>query len=293
MPELSPKKVLLAKIFAKTGLNSILASARRGLLGNHARAVNYHDVSSTMLNSFEEQLRFYRAHYVNIGRSELGMLLEGTWKSDRPGLLITFDDGLRSHADHVAPLLEKYGFSGWFFVPSQFVDTPVEEQWAFANEHAIRPFEDDFVGERIALSWDQVRDLDSCGHVIGCHTWHHTRLEAKLDQEQLDREIIQSKAKLEDELGHEVDVFCWVGGEEWSYSGSAAAAIRRADYRLSFMTNNLPILPGSNPLQIQRTNIEAWNPAEIVAFQLNGVLDIVYTAKRRRVNRLTADPGSS
>jgi len=88
-----------------------------------------------------------------------------------------------------------------------------------------------------------------------------------------------------------VDAFCWVGGEEWSYSSSAAAVIRHAGYRLSFMTNNLPVRQGSNPLQIQRTNIEAWNPTEIVAFQLNGILDFVYTRKRQRVNLLTLAEG--
>ena len=188
----------------------------------------------------------------------------------------------------MAPLLEKHGFTGWFFVPSQFVDTPSDDQWAFAEDHAICPFRDDFENDRIALSWEEVRDLDARGHVIGSHTWNHIRLESSLTDEQLEREIVESKDRLETELRHGVDVFCWVGGEEWSYSHDAAEKIRQANYKLSFMTNNLPIQLGDDPLQIQRTNIEAWNPTEIVEFQLNGVLDIIYTGKRRRVNRLTA-----
>ncbi|HIF95001.1 MAG TPA: polysaccharide deacetylase family protein [Myxococcales bacterium] len=165
----------------------MLTTVRSSSIGRHARAVNYHDISSTMLDRFEDQLKYYQKHYVDMDRLKLNALLEGRWEIDRPGLLMTFDDGLRSHAAHVAPLLEKYGFTGWFFVPSQFVDTPDAEQWTFANEHAIEPFGDDYLGDRIALSSDEVRDLDTRGHVIGSHTRHHVRLESKLRKKELER----------------------------------------------------------------------------------------------------------
>jgi peptidoglycan/xylan/chitin deacetylase (PgdA/CDA1 family) len=173
-------------------------------------------------------------------------------------------------------------------VPTRFVGTPVGEQWHFAETHSIFPFHDDYENQRLALSWDEIRALDAGGHVIGSHTTHHERLVSDLTPDQLEVEIVRSKSELEEHLGHEIDVFCWVGGEEWSYSGSAAETIRRANYRLSFMTNNLPVRQGVNPLQIQRTNIEAWYPLDLVDFQLNGLLDVLYAAKRRRVNRLTA-----
>ncbi len=137
------------------------------------------------------------------------------------------------------------------------------------------------------MTWDEIRDLDARGHVIGSHTLHHARLGSGFNSEALEAEIVVSKKELEGQLRHEVDVFCWVGGEESSYSQAAASGIRQAGYRLSFMTNNFPIRAGDDALQIQRTNIEAWYPDEILEFQLNGLLDILYAPKRRRVNRLT------
>ncbi len=44
---------------------------------------------------------------------------------------------------------------------------------------------------------------------------------------------------------------------------------------------------GGEPLQIQRTNLEAAWPLDVVRFQLSGVMDALYAPKRRRVNRLT------
>ena len=84
-----------------------------------------------------------------------------------------------------------------------------------------------------------------------------------------------------------MEIFCWVGGEETSYSSEAAKLISE-NYKYSFMTNNAVIRPGDDPLQLQRTNIEAENPLELVRFQLSGLMDVYYTGKRRRVNRLTA-----
>jgi hypothetical protein len=101
-------------------------------------------------------------------------------------------------------------------------------------------------------------------------------------------EIVASRANLEQRLGQPVETFCWVGGEEDTYSVEAAREVRRAGYRYAFMTNNAPVLPGTDPFQIQRTNIEASWPLEVVRFQLSGVMDLLSLRKRRRVNRLTS-----
>ena len=141
---------------------------------------------------------------------------------------------------------------------------------------------------RIALTWSEIRDLEKRGHMVGSHTFSHHRLVASTPAEQLREEIAGSKATLERALGHEVSVFCWVGGEEHTYSAEAARVIREAGYRMSFMTNNLVIRPGYNLLQIQRTNIEFANPIALVRFQLSGFMDAFTTPRRRRVVRLTA-----
>jgi peptidoglycan/xylan/chitin deacetylase (PgdA/CDA1 family) len=276
MPEVNPKKALLASICARSGLNALLGSARRFVLGPHARAINYHDIAREDVGGFERQLAWFSERFVDCGPKQLDMLLAGEWPASKPGLLVTFDDGLRSQAELAAPLLEKYGFTGWFFVPTLFVDTPEDEQWAFAAEHHIDLNPDDHRGERCAMSWQDVRRLTERGHVIGSHTWHHERLRAELTPTELETEIVDSRFRLETQIGAPVRTFCWVGGEEWSYSRSAATKIREAGYQHAFMTNNLPISPRSDALQLQRTNIEAWFPLEVVAFQMNGIMDALY-----------------
>ena len=124
--------------------------------------------------------------------------------------------------------------------------------------------------------------------MIGCHTFSHRRLTAALTPEDLALEIGAAKRALEEGLGCSIPVFAWVGGEEETYSAAAAEAIRRAGFRVSFMTNSAPIRPGADLLQLQRTNVEASDPPALVDLSLSGFFDAWYAAKRRRVNRLTA-----
>ena len=92
---------------------------------------------------------------------------------------------------------------------------------------------------------------------------------------------------MEKALGCEVPVFCWVGGEEESYSRAAAQLINRAGFGYSFMTNSAVIRPATDSLQLQRTNVEAVYPLWLVRFQLSGFMDLLYMGKRSMVNRLT------
>ena len=285
-PAVNRVKLSLARFCELTGLNSLSFAGLKALAGCHIRAINYHDVPASKNGAFERQLRYYARHYVPVDYAGLTAFLDGTWSAPKPGLIISFDDGLRSHAEVAAPLLEHYGFTGWFFVPLGFVETPAAEQAEYARSHQIQYF-DEFPDGRVAMSLEEVRRL-ARRHVVGCHTHSHCRLRADVPADALRHEIARAKHYLEHMLEGEVPVFCWVGGEEGSYSRAAAQLIHRSGFRHSFMTNSTIILPGSDPLQLQRTNIEVHYPLSLVRFQLSGFLDLLYTGKRRRVNRLTA-----
>jgi peptidoglycan/xylan/chitin deacetylase (PgdA/CDA1 family) len=267
-------------------LDSAGLALQRALFAPFIRAVNYHDVAPAQAAAFEEQLLFFKAHYDVIGAATLESFLDGGKLSGRPGMILTFDDGLRSHAEVVAPLLERHGLVGWFMVPGGFVDEPPLTQRQYAVEHRIPHAAHDYGDPRVALSWPDARRL-ARSHVVCCHTWSHRRLSASLTPNDLTAEIPLARHRLEAALDREVSAFAWVGGEEDSYSAAAADAIARADFRLSFMTNNQVIQHDTNPLQLQRTNIEASDPMAVVRFQLSGALDVAYRRKRQRVNQLT------
>jgi len=263
--------------------DALTAAVEEAVLGPSIRIINYHDVPPGWARHFETQLAYFKDRFEPATISDLREVLAGHRRSTRPGLIITFDDGLRSHAEVAAPLLEKYGFTGWFFVPPAFLSCPVEDQQSFARASAIIHFERE---PRVAMTWDQARQL-ATRHTVGCHSLTHVRLASSLGEERLASEIVGSKTVLERELDMPVSSFCWVGGEEWAYSREAARYICEAGYDWALMTNTLPAWRRTDPLQLQRTNVEAWDPSEVVRFQLSGLMDVYYAAKRRRINELT------
>ena len=254
-----------------------LAAQRLAWGSRFLRVLNYHATPQRDAAGLERQLDLYLEHFDPADPAALDACLAGRFDGSKPRLLITFDDGYRSNHDVAAPLLEKRGFRGCFFLPeAEIAGDRFTADIAFAkakNEPEPR------------MTWSEAHALEARGHRIGCHTRTHVRLADDLPAERLVDEITAAGRDIAEKLGHPVEDFCWVGGEEWSYGAGAFDEIRRAGYRRVFMTNLYPVLPGSSPIWIQRTNVEASWPIEQVKFYLSGVMDLAYAPKRRRLAR--------
>lgn len=252
----------------------------------YIRAVNYHDVPPSDLSSFEEQLRFFKNYFSSVSISDLENFFSNkSWSKYKPGLIISFDDGLRSHYSTAAPLLEKYGFTGWFLVPTDFIDAPVDKQSAYCLSHDIT-FGYDYGDGRRSMTWNEIKDLDN-KHVVVSHTRSHLRLGESVPEDKLKTEIIGSKKILKEKLGHDIIFFGWVGGEVDSYSGTAYRWIQKAGYKYSFMTKAGPILPNTSTQNLHRIFLGSNWPLHIVKLHFSGVLDILYYKQRAKINRRT------
>ena len=100
--------------------------------------------------------------------------------SDRKDVVFTFDDGGVSFLTIAAPILEKYGKSGVFFVSTKYIGTG-----GF-------------------LTKDQVKELEERGHIIGSHSHSHPDNIAALSAVEIDKEWGESARILKEILGHEV-----------------------------------------------------------------------------------------
>ena len=264
--------------------------ATDGLLNSakmpYVRAVNYHDTPQVFAPNFRKHLEWMSSRFANCDNQQLERLLsEGAWDSPRPGLLISFDDGLKSQYEIAAPLLEEYGFTGWFMLPVSFLDTasPKHAEFALTNNISCQSRS---ISDALAMSWEDAKDLERRGHVITCHSMNHKRLSNFLTDAELREEIVDSKAVLESRLGHPVSGFTWVGGEEAAYSKRAFDFMREAGYAEIFCTNCEPIVARQDPRFLDRSNIEANFSMNRVRLVLGGLYDLKYSAKRKRIFNL-------
>jgi peptidoglycan/xylan/chitin deacetylase (PgdA/CDA1 family) len=105
---------------------------------------------------------------------------------DDGAVVLTFDD---ASSDHVAAAetLTGLGIPAVFFASAGVLGTPGH------------------------LDGPALRALADAGHVIGSHGWSHARLD-RVSGEDLDRELVASRAALEDEVGRPVTLFAPAGG---------------------------------------------------------------------------------
>jgi peptidoglycan/xylan/chitin deacetylase (PgdA/CDA1 family) len=99
---------------------------------------------------------------------------------DSKACAITFDDGYIGNFSYAYPILKKYGYSATLFVSTKYVS--MLEQW---------------------MTWDQLRDLASCGFSIQSHTVTHPVLE-ELEDKNIFYELSESKKMIESEIGKDV-----------------------------------------------------------------------------------------
>jgi len=104
-----------------------------------------------------------------------------TWKNDaKAALSFTFDDGTVDHFTQAAPMLEKHGLRGTFYIVINWI------------------------GKGNKLTWDQVKSLSERGHEIGNHSMTHgnlVTLSNKGDLVNLEKEIVDPIGIIKEKIG--------------------------------------------------------------------------------------------
>ena len=248
-------------------------------------AVNYHGTPASLSASLGEHFAFYREHFESLDEQGLLDFLDGRRTLRRPGLIVSFDDGFADHGAVAAPLLDRYGLTGWFFVPGGFVDTPVEQQPEFCRRHIRSDYAlEHSDASMYAMTWESVRGLAARGHVIGGHTWSHVSLGPGTSNAVIDAEVLEARRRLEERVERPVRVFCWVRGGVGDYCADAFRAVGK-EHRLAFMGLSSVIRRETNPLTLYRFSVEASWPLPVVRFQLSRFNEAWFRRRRAMVER--------
>lgn len=279
-------KKILSTILGSDILFKLSRRYYYGLFFPYVQVVTYHDTPKSSIDKLRSHFEWYRENYSNCNLDDLrGLLEHGLWGHDKPGLIVSFDDGLRSNYDVMVELLDEFGFTGWFMVPAGFIDLDSEQQIEFVRSNLIE-YDDSFRGDRISMSWDELKMLKNNSHVIVNHSMNHKRLSKELSDDDLEIEISESRKVIESKLECRVDMFAWVGGEEWSYSRKAYNKMIDENYNMIFCTNCFPINSKQSSHFLQRYHVDANYDLTEIRFALGGAYDVFYALKRMRINKL-------
>lgn len=227
-----------AKLIANDKRN--LEMFRYLINGSYIRVINYHNTNPQDIDRFEAEIKYYSEHFVSVTLKDIETFFETRkWPYEKPGLIPAIFEGFRNHYDIILPILEKYNFRGWFYLPGYFMDVPVEEQIPFSDAHDLTVTNQAmYPDKRVALNWDEVKEI-AAHHEICCHTGSHFQIGKETSDEDMHREIVESKRHLEEKIGREVEVFCWLYGEEYNYNIRAHKHLKEAGYK--YVVSNLKL----------------------------------------------------
>ena len=214
----------------------VLADLAVGMARSRAiRLVNFHATPRYREAEFRRQIEEYAQTFEPITPANFAAAVEGRWEHARPGIMPALFEGYRDNLDVLLPILEEFGFTGWFFVPSAFLSVPPHEQRSFAADHQLYlPEQDEYPEQRIALTWDEAREITRRGHVFACHTRTHNKLIPDTPRSVLEDEIVAAKAQMEAELGTGVEIFCWLEGAAVGVNAEADEMLGQAGFRYLF-----------------------------------------------------------
>ena len=162
--------------------------------------------------------------------------LDGGPSLPEGAFVLTFDDGFRGVREHALPVLEKRGWPFTVFLVSGLIGGM--DVWTRSSNPDGRTHP--------LLDADEIRDMQQRGVSFHSHTRSHASLPT-LDDDALERELVDSREALGSLLGNEVTYLAYPFGH---LDERVVSATSKAGYRAAFSTQ-----PGFNRRDVDRYRI--------------------------------------
>lgn len=170
----------------------------------------------------------------------------------RPSIILTFDDGDTSFYDFIFPILQEFEFPSVLFSVSGLLGQ--QTKWF------------KFASSRIpVITPEQLRELHVLGVEIGSHSVNHPRL-TQLSEEQIFRQVYDSKKYLEEIIADEITSFSYPHGD---YNPMVIDAVKKSGYMCAVTCFAKSANFAPNPFEIPRKYITYNDNLERFVFKLS------------------------
>lgn len=182
--------------------------------------------------TFEHQMHFLKYHHYNVLPLEsLATLIKERKKIPSKTISITFDDGYKDNYIYAFPILKKYHLPATVFIIT------------------------DEVGRADRLSWDQIKAMQDSGIItFGSHTLGPEPLINIKSEQDLKKQIFDSKKILEEKLGRPISAFSYPEGR---FNNRIKQLVMTAGYKLAVVTNPGKEFANDDIFALKRLRISA------------------------------------
>ena len=221
-----------------------MADSTLAVLGYHKVGAAPHDAWWTWNHVPVDTFRQHLSLVADLGWDVVNVAglraaLAGETTLPRKALLITFDDGYHVVWKDALPGLKEFDHGAIAFIPTAYVGDM--NRW----DEGVQPTES-------ICGWAELRDLEEGGVSIQSHGVSHRGF-SSLDDATIQEELVNSRARLEVELGKRVDFLAFPYGDSGRDVASMRRALAAAGYSGAFLyPGGLNTTPLSDPFQIRR-----------------------------------------
>ena len=155
-----------------------------------------HNIWDVSLKNFKRQMGYlFKYRYNIISLNELRDCIDEKKEISNRSIIITFDDGMKGVYQYAFPIIKRYGFTATVFLISDFIGKKI------IKNKEIKEY----------LNYDEIKEMYKYGMQFGSHTLDH-RILTKLPLPEAKYQIEESRKRLIESLGIDINYFCYPGG---------------------------------------------------------------------------------
>ena len=201
-------------------------------------------------------------------------------------LLMTFDDGLYSSYLAAKKVLSKYNIRAIFFIPTKILEFKNKRQMLESAYERLNQKGHLHEAEYVTMSKENIIELKKDGHWILPHTHSHCNVSDITTEESVYSELVKPKHLLEEFFKEKITSFAFPYGTERDMNAFSFCRIRDI-YKTCFSAITGINHHKTDCYYFHRDCIQAHYPLFHVKNVINGVFDIYYKIKMRRLKART------
>lgn len=251
--------------------------------GKRLRVLVFHDIPPNCIEQFSDQIKWIKRRWKFIDSETFGSIILGNRPLVEDSLLLTFDDGFYSNYLVAMSVLDPLNIKALFFVVSGFIDTKsaIEARNFIATGIRRDLSPDSMPSHWKAMSWADLRKLQSSGHTIGAHTATHVRLSELNNDLEFVSEIVTSADYIESRIDRSVNSFAFTFGDYSSLCKKAfVIAANRFQYIYSSLRGDNAI--ETHPKMVCRDTVAPSDSKWLIGSLLEGGADLIYEESRSK-----------